>query len=71
MVIEGVPLLLCNEQGISFVVQSLGSVVKVSLGFAPMGSRTTVGVVVQVPSPAAIPAVVTVKLEGDSNALRL
>ncbi|MQL79718.1 hypothetical protein Taro_012162 [Colocasia esculenta] len=59
MTLEGVPLLLCDEEGIAFLVRLFGGVIQGKPEFTLMGSRTAVSVTISAPSESAISTVIT------------
>lgn len=71
MVLEGLPVLLCNEEGLGFFVKDVGRLKSASLGFTELGSRTVVLATLQVFSTTVIPRVSTVEVVGDALAARM
>lgn len=57
--VEGLPLIFCNEVGLSFLVRSFGWVTARSLQLVPAGSRTIVDVSVVLLGFSTVPTIVT------------
>lgn len=64
VVIEGLPIFLCNAEGVGFLVRSSSRVESKSMGYTMVGLQMAVPAILQVACPAAIPAVVSIDLAG-------
>lgn len=62
MILEGIPIFLCDEGAVGFLVRRFRRVDYDSMGFTPVSSRTAVVATLQVVSPTSILAVVSVDL---------